>query len=50
MTSKEQFFDGVVDLLKQFNWIYDFQMTEIFCGSKFNRDFPQDVIRLLAIT
>ncbi len=41
--SREQFFQELVGLLNEFKWIYDFQMTEIFCDSKFEKNFPVDV-------
>ena len=41
------YFKANVLFLNEFKWIYDIQMTELFCHSLFDKQFPADVIILV---
>lgn len=44
------YFEANILFLNEFKWIYDFQMTELFCHSLFSKQFPTDVITLFFLT
>lgn len=41
--TKQQFLEVSVDLLGKHSWLYDFQMTEIFCHNLLEDNFPSSV-------
>ena len=43
----EEYFMNIINLLKEYNWIYDFQVIDIFNNDTLENKFPIEVRKCL---